>query len=100
MFNYYVFYAENGCANQELLIRADEDKVQTSLEYIACDIAKHEGDCEGITVELCTDFTSILQVTRNQHAWNDQRNCIRGECRLVNGTHPYALSSLETHSFA
>jgi len=55
VYNFFVFYTWNGCSNQMLLFNGKEDgeKVQRLLEYVACDIAVHEGVCVCVCVYVC-----------------------------------------------
>ncbi len=44
-YNFFFFYAWNGCSNQQLLYHDSGDS-QYIYDYVACDFAIHEGDWE------------------------------------------------------
>jgi len=101
IYSYFMFYSMNGCSSQ--MLRRDVLNQQEMEQFVTCDLGVHEGDWEMVSVEVCSDLSSIILVNYNSHDFNYQTKCGLGECIFSNETidienkHPIAYVSLNTH---
>lgn len=105
VFNYYPFYAWNGCSNQAFAVPLVRGRFFDISEYFLCPIGAHEFDLEYMRVYICpADLEAgrsgtsssqgagpttptpadtrkaIRRVQYSQHAWLDEFDCEAGEC--------------------